>query len=239
MEVSRGKVVAITLIAILAIALVSTTSLAFSQGEGEKGKEQAEKAKQKGAGEQGKDQEDKARGKGSEGEEKARGEEKGKEKARAAEERARSAKQAAEQARAAAEAKGRPEVSEAIGNAGKYIGKMNKAIVVLQIGLQPNNSDSVGFGSAHLNLLIMGERDPMFRAIINTVMEKPSNTLTACLDGQPIGNLTTTPASEDMGLVTGHLRANLPGVSIQLPGTAIEIVEGGNCSNTPILSGSV
>ncbi len=149
------------------------------------------------------------------------------------------AETAAEKAREAAEAKGKPEFVENIADAKKFFGKSGKAVVGLKIGLESEDIESMSFGSAHLLLIKVGDKEPMFRAVINVLTDQPVETLTACLDGEAIGELTIVPTDEELGLSIGHMRATLTGMSITIPGTFVDIVEGTNCAGTPILSGSI
>lgn len=162
---------------------------------------------------------------------KAEAEVKGEYKARAT--------KAAKEARQAAEVKDKPEVVENIGHAERYFGKADKAVVALKIGLESDDIESISFGSAQLILIKFGEQEPKFRAVINILIDTEFDTLTACLDGESIGELEIIPTSEELGLYIGHLRETLTGVSISIPGVTAYVVEGADCSATPILSGSI
>lgn len=145
----------------------------------------------------------------------------------------------AEEAREDAEIKGKPEFVENIDKAERFFGKSGKAVVGLKIGLESEDIESMSFGSAQLILIKMGEKEPMFRAVINILTDQPVDTLTACLDGQAIGQLTIIPATEELGISIGHLRENLSGVSITIPGVTVDIVEGMDCNAPLMLSGSL
>lgn len=155
------------------------------------------------------------------------------------ESRARAFGKIAEKAKESAKVKGKPEVVENIGHAERYFGKADKAVVALKIGLESDDIESISFGSAQLILIKFGEQEPKFRAVINILTDTEFDTLTACLDGESIGELEIIPTSEELGLYIGHLRETLTGVSISIPGVTAYVVEGANCSATPILSGSI
>ncbi|MFQ5969931.1 MAG: hypothetical protein ACE5J2_05510 [Nitrososphaerales archaeon] len=153
--------------------------------------------------------------------------------------KARAAKMA-QKAKEAIQTEGKPEFVKGIDKAERYLGKADKAVVALKIGLESDDVDSIGFGSAHLVLIKFGEREPMFRAVLNILTDQPVDKLSACLDGQYIGELTIIHASEELGLYIGHLRKSLTGVeSITIPGVSVDVVEGTDCKTTLILSGTV
>lgn len=152
--------------------------------------------------------------------------------------RAKAAK-IAEDAKEAAQSKGKPEFVENIDKAERFFGKSSKAVVGLKIGLESEDIESMSFGSAQLILIKFGEKEPMFRAVINILTDQPVDTLTACLDGRAIGQLTIIPASEELGLSIGHMKENLTGLSITIPGVTVDIVNGTDCNSIPVLSGSV
>lgn len=139
----------------------------------------------------------------------------------------------------AAAAKGKVEVVENIDNAERYFGKTDKAVVGLKIGLGSNDIESMSFGSAQLILVKMGNKEPMFRAVINVLTDKQVDSLTACLDGKPIGQLKVIHASEELGLTIGYLRESLSGTSITIPGVTVDIVNGTDCNSIPVLAGSI
>ena len=139
----------------------------------------------------------------------------------------------------AAGAKGKPEFVENIDKAERFFGKADKGVVALKIGLDSDDIESMSFGSAQLILIKFGEKEPMFRAVINILTDQSVDTLTACLDGQTIGQLTVIPTSEELGLSIGHLKETLTGMSITIPGVTVEIVEGTDCNGTSMLSGSI
>jgi len=119
--------------------------------------------------------------------------------------------------------------------------KKSMAVATIKIALTSPNTDtnSHSFGSAKLMLKIQTDKEPVLRANINVVAEeKPTGTLTVCLDGKPIGELTT-PGSEEKSKLTGHLKATVKNPSIQLPGVNVAIVEGTCDSGTTMLSGSI
>ena len=145
----------------------------------------------------------------------------------------------AEKVREAVEKKGKHEFVENIDNAEKYFGKLDKAVVALKIGLESDDIESASFGSAQLILVKIGDNEPMFRAIVNILTDQPIDTLTACLDGNSIGQLTIIHASEELGLSIGHLKETLTGSSITVPGVTVDIVNGTDCKGTPMLSGTV
>lgn len=142
-------------------------------------------------------------------------------------------------AKAKAAAKGKTEVMENIDNAERYFGKTDKAVVGLKIGLESNDIESMSFGSAQLILIKIGDKEPMFRAVINVLTDKQADNLTACLDGKPIGQLKVIHASEELGLTIGYLRESLSGISITIPGVTVDIVNGTDCNSMPVLSGSI
>lgn len=142
-------------------------------------------------------------------------------------------------AKARAAAKGKVEVVENIDNAERYFGKTDKAVVGLKIGLESNDVESMSFGSAQLILVKIGDKEPMFRAVINVLTDKQVDSLTACLDGEPIGQLKVIHASEELGLTIGYLRESLSGTSITIPGVTVDIVNGTDCNSTPVLAGSI
>lgn len=145
----------------------------------------------------------------------------------------------AEKAKEAAEKKGKPEFVENIGNAEKFFGKTSKAVVALKIGLESDDIESMSFGSAQLILIKIGDKETMFRAVVNILTDQTVDTLTACLDGDPIGELTIVHASEELGLSIGHLRETLTGSSITVPGVTVDIVQGTDCNGTAMLSGTI
>lgn len=125
----------------------------------------------------------------------------------------------------------------------KHAGKKSMAVATVKIALtSPNtntDTNSHSFGSAKLMLKIKGDEEPVLRANIKVVAEeKPSGTVTVCLDGKSIGELTT-PGSEEKSKFTGHLKATIQNPSIQLPGVTVDIVEGTCGNGTTILSGSI
>lgn len=154
------------------------------------------------------------------------------------ESRARAAKMA-EEARETAQSKGKPEFVENIDKAERFFGKTDKAVVGLKIGLESNDIESMSFGSAQLILVKIGDKEPMFRAVINVLTDKQVDSLTACLDGEPIGQLEVIHASEELGLTIGYLRESLSGTSITIPGVIVDIVNGTDCNSIPELSGSI
>jgi hypothetical protein len=145
----------------------------------------------------------------------------------------------AAKAKEAAEVKGKPEFVENIDKAERFFGKADKGVVALKIGLDSDDIESMSFGSAQLILIKFGEKEPMFRAVINILTDQPVDTLTACLDGQTIGQLTIIPTSEELGLSIGHLKETLSGMSITIPGVTVDVVEGTDCKGTSMLSGSI
>lgn len=150
----------------------------------------------------------------------------------------------AEEVRESAKMKGKPEFVENIDKAEKYFGKAGRAVVGLKIGLESEDIESVGFGSAQLLLVKMGDKEPMFRAVINVLTDQSVDTMTACLDGKSIGQLEIIHASEELGLSIGHLRQSLTGLSITIPGVTVDIVEGTiaegeECNTAPMLSGMI
>jgi hypothetical protein len=145
----------------------------------------------------------------------------------------------AKMAREDAEKKGKPEFVENIHNAEKYFGKLDKAVVALKIGLESDDIESMSFGSAQLILVKIGNNEPMFRAVVNILTDQTVDTLTACLDGNSIGQLTLVQTSNELGLSIGHLKETLTGSSITVPGVTVDIVNGTDCKSTPMLSGTV
>lgn len=145
----------------------------------------------------------------------------------------------AEKAREAIEKKGKHEYVENIDKAQKYFGKLDKAVVALKIGLDSDDINSTSFGSAQLILVKIGDNEPMFRAVVNILTDQLVDMLTACLDGNTIGQLTIIHASEELGLSIGHLKETLTGSSITVPGVTVDIVNGTDCKGTPMLSGTV
>jgi hypothetical protein len=134
----------------------------------------------------------------------------------------------------AANATGKPEVH-------KHGDKTSMAVAVLKIALTTpgSDTDSNAFGSAKLMLKIVGNKEPTLRAQINVVTEqKPAGTLTACLNGESIGELTT-PGSDEKKKIAGHLKTTIPNPSIQLPGVTVDIVDGTCNGGTKILSGRI
>jgi hypothetical protein len=152
-------------------------------------------------------------------------------------EAAKEAKEAAKKARESA--KDKPEFVDNIDRAEKFFGKSDKAVVALKIGLESDDIESTSFGSAQLLFIKIGDKEPMFRATINILTDQPVDNLTACLDGTMIGHLEVIHASEELGLNIGHMRESLTGRSITIPGVSVEIVEGIDCTGTPVLSGGV
>jgi len=150
---------------------------------------------------------------------------------------AKEAKEAAKKARESA--KDKPEFVENIDRAEKFFGKSDKAVVALKIGLESDSIESMSFGSAQLLFIKIGDKEPMFRATINILTDQPVENLTACMDGTMIGQLEVIHASEELGLTIGHMRESLTGRSITIPGVTVEIVEGVDCTGTPVLSGGV
>ncbi len=145
----------------------------------------------------------------------------------------------AKKAKEEAENKGKHEFVENIDKAEKYFGKLDKAVVALKIGLESDDIESTSFGSAQLILVKIGNNEPVFRAVVNILTDQPVDTLTACLDGNSIGQLTIVHTSNELGLSIGHLKETLTGSSITVPGVTVDIVNGTDCKATPMLSGTV
>lgn len=145
----------------------------------------------------------------------------------------------AKKAKEEAEKEGKHEFVENIDKAEKYFGKLDKAVVALKIGLESGDIESTSFGSAQLILVKIGNNEPMFRAVVNILTDQPIHTLTACLDGNSIGQLTIVHTSNELGLSIGHLKETLTGSSITVPGVTVDIVNGTDCKGTPMLSGTV
>src|SRR5574341_88476 len=135
----------------------------------------------------------------------------------------------AEKVREAMEKQGKHEFVENVHNAEKYFGKLDKAVVALKIGLESDDIESTSFGSAQLILVKVGDNEPMFRAVVNILTDQPVDTLTACLDGNSIGQLTIVHTSNELGLSVGHLKETLTGSSITVPGVTVNIVNGTDC----------
>ncbi len=144
-----------------------------------------------------------------------------------------------EKVREAMEKQGKHEFVENIDMAEKYFGKLDKAVVALKIGLESDDIESTSFGSAQLILVKIGNNEPMFRAVVNILTDQPIDTLTACLDGNSIGQLTIVHTSNELGLSIGHLKETLTGSSITVPGVTVDIVNGTDCKGAPMLSGTV
>ncbi|MGH9933512.1 MAG: hypothetical protein ACRD3Z_00190, partial [Nitrososphaerales archaeon] len=124
----------------------------------------------------------------------------------------------AKKAKEDAEKTGKHEFVENIDKAEKYFGKLDKAVVALKIGLESDDIESTSFGSAQLILVKIGNNEPVFRAVVNILTDQPIDTLTACLDGNSIGQLTIVHTSNELGLSIGHLKETLTGSSITVPG---------------------
>lgn len=170
---------------------------------------------------------------------KGKGEAKGEAKASVAEAKTKAAVKIAEKVKASAEAKGRAEVSENVDKAERYFGKSDKAVVALKLSLASDDPESISFGSAQLILIKFGEQEPRFRAVIHILTDQPADTMTACLDGEKIGELEVIDTSAEAGITIGRMRQSLTGMSITIPGVTVDIVKGTDCTAAPIVSGSV
>jgi hypothetical protein len=156
-----------------------------------------------------------------------------------AEAKAKASLERAEKARTSAEAKGRAEVVENIDNAERYFGKSDKAVVGLKLSLASDDPESMSFGSAQLILIKVGDKEPMFRAVVHVLTDQPVESMSACLDGDKIGELRIIQTSPEAGITIGHMRESLTGKSITIPGVTVDVVEGTGCTGTAIVSGSV
>jgi uncharacterized membrane protein YqiK len=247
------KLVASILAAVLALSILSLSVPALSQtdDEGEQEEQEQEEQEQEEQEQEEQEQEEqeqeeqeqeeqeqeeqdnsgKALGKNAE-----KGRKSGKENA---ESKRNAAKEKAQQAKETAKAKGKPEVVEDIDNAERYFGKLSKVVVVMKISLEPTDeADTKSFGSAHLFIKKFGEEVPKFRAVINILLDKEVEELTACLNDKALGENNWRIGGAE-GMSVGHFRESLELESITIPGTAVEIFEGTACSGSPILSGNI
>lgn len=149
------------------------------------------------------------------------------------------AKEIAKEAKEDAKAKGEEELAKNIGKAEKFFGKSSKAVVSLKISLESDDLESISFGSAQLVLLKVGERQPMLKAVVNVLTDQPVDALTACLNGENIGELDLVPASDEFELTMGHLKKTLEESSITIPGIEVSVVQGTDCGAVPVLTGGI
>lgn len=215
---NAGKLVASILAAVLALSVLSLSVPALSQTNEEEQEEEVG--------------DDTGKGRGKNAEETKSGKEN-------AESRRNAAKEMAEQAKEVAKTKGKPEVVEDIDNAERYFGKLSKVVVVMKISLEPTDeTDAKSFGSAHLFIKKFGEEVPKFRAVINILLDKEVEELTACLNDDGIGENKWRIGGGE-GMSVGHLRESLELEEITIPGTTVEIFEGAGCSGSAILTGTI
>lgn len=134
--------------------------------------------------------------------------------------------------------KGNLSVIEKVSNSASH-GKVSKVIAVMKIPLQStDSSDSKSFGSAHLFLKKFGNEPSKFRAVINVLVNDKVEYMSACLNGEPIGNSSLRIVGQS-DIRVGHLRQSLTGIELVMSGTTVDIVEGANCSDNIILTGSI
>lgn len=230
--VNARKLVASILAAVLALSVLSLSVPALSQTDDEGEQEEQEQEQEQ----EEQEQEDDDNGGKALGKNAEKGEKSGKENA---ESRRNAAKEKAQQVKETAKAKGKPEVVEGIDNAERYFGKLSKVVVVMKISLEPNDeADTKSFGSAHLFIKKFGEEAPKFRAVINILLDKEVEELTACLNDEGIGDNNWRIGGAE-GMSVGHLRESLELEAITIPGTTVEIYEGAGCSGSPLLSGNI